>query len=299
VSSDADRARAALRRAVLVAEGREVAEPGAPDPPAADDFAELKGAPVRREIEAVLLAPWPVLGLQRLQDEGALSQLLPEVAALVGFGEGARHKDVWDHTKRVVAQSPARPVIRWAALLHDIGKVPTRRIEPDGQIQFHGHAEVGARIVARILRRLEFGADEARRIHLLVLSHQRPSQYDPSWTDSAVRRFGLETREVLDDLLDLSRADMTTRYEGKRKRGHDLIDELAGRAKEIQELDSRVPPLPKGLGLAIIERFGLQPGPRIGALRARVEAAVERGELDPQQDAEVYLTWLQAHPDAP
>lgn len=291
----ADRARAALRRAVLVAEGR---DPGVVDPrsgPRAGDYAELRGAAVRREVEAVLMAAAPAPGLQRLHDEGALAALLPEVAALVGFGEGARHKDVWEHTKRVVAQSPARPVVRWAALLHDIGKVPTRRIEPDGQIQFHGHAEVGARMAARVLRRLEFGAGEARLIHLLVLSHQRPSQYDPSWTDSAVRRFGVETREVLDDLLDLSRADMTTRYEGKRKRGHDLIDELAARAARIRELDARVPPLPKGLGLAIIERFGLRPGPRVGELRASVEAAVERGELEPQQDADVYLKWLEAH----
>jgi poly(A) polymerase len=295
VTSADDRARAALRRAVLAAEGREPGTPDAAALPGAEDYAALKGGEVRREVEAILMAPSPMPGLQRLHEERALAVVLPEVAALVGFGEGARHKDVWEHTKRVVAQSPARTVVRWAALLHDIGKVPTRRIEPDGQIQFHGHAEVGARMVARILRRLEFGPDEARRVHLLVLSHQRPSQYDPAWTDSAVRRFGLETREVLDDLLDLSRADMTTRYEGKRKRGHDLIDELAGRSARIRELDARVPPLPKGLGLAIIERFGLAPGPRVGELRAMVETAVDRGELEPQQDAEVYLRWLEAH----
>jgi poly(A) polymerase len=297
VKVDADRARAALRRAVLVAEDRwaEVTEP--PDPPAAECYRQLEGAAVRPEIEAVLMGPLPAPGLQRLHDEGALAALLPEVAEMVGFGEGARHKDVWDHTKRVVAQSPARPVIRWAALLHDVGKVRTRRIEPDGQIQFHGHAEVGARMVARILRRLDFQAREAEHIRLLVLSHQRPSQYEPSWTDSAVRRFGRETAEVLDDLLDLSRADMTTRYEGKRKRGHDLIDELAARVSEIQELDARVPPLPKGLGLAIIERFGLEPGPRVGQLRAAVEHAIERGELEPQQAAEVYLAWLAARID--
>lgn len=291
-----DLARAALRRAVLASSGRDPGEDL--DAPGVEDYQALGADVVRREIGAIVMGPSPALGLQKLADVGALEALIPEVSAMVGFGEGARHhKDVWEHTKRVVAQSPARSPVRWAALLHDIGKVLTRRIEADGQIQFHGHAEVGARMVKKLLQRLAFPGDEARHIKLLVLFHQRPSQYEPSWTDSAVRRFGKETYEVLEDLLDLSRADMTTKYLGKRIRGQELIDELTRRVQEIQELDARVPPLPKGLGLGIIERFSLRPGPRIGQLRDAVEAAVERGDLEAQQDVEVYLKWLEEHID--
>ena len=294
MSAGSDRARAALRRAVLASSGRDPG--GAALLPEPEDYRSLEADVVCREISAVVMGPLPAQGLQKLADEGALLALMPEVSALVGFGEGARHhKDVWEHTKRVVSQCPQRDLVRWAALLHDIGKVSTRRIEADGQIQFHGHAEVGARLVKKLLQRLRFPDGEARHIKLLVLFHQRPSQYEPSWTDSAVRRFGKETQEVLDDLLDLSRADMTTKYEGKRRRGQELIDDLTRRVREIQELDARVPPLPKGLGIGIIERFSLKPGPRIGQLRNAVEAAVERGDLEAQQDTEVYLTWLEEH----
>lgn len=240
----------------------------------------------------------PQQGLQYLFECGALTALLPEVADLVGFGEGGqRHKDVWEHTKRVVAQCPPVHDVRWAALLHDVGKVPTRKIASDGQIQFHGHAEVGARMSRRVLKRFAFDKAQAKRIRHLVLFHQRPSQYEPSWTDAAVRRFGHEVEALLEDLLDLSRADMTTKYDSKRKRGHELIDELSRRLDEIRELDAKIPPLPKGLGLGIIQRFEITPGPRIGELRGAVEAAVERGEIEPQQEAEVYLEWLAAHID--
>ncbi len=285
-----ERARDALRMAALSAEGR---DPGSLVGASAEELAAVDVEVLRSSIQRVLLASRPERGLQRLHSEGVLSVLLKEVADLVGFGEGERqHKDVWEHTKRVVAQSPPRPETRWAALLHDIGKVSTRRVESDGQVMFHGHAEVGGRMTRRIIRRFRFPRELGHRVHLLVLFHQRPSQYESSWTDSAVRRFGRETSEVLDDLLDLSRADMTTKYEGKRRRGHELIDELALRSSEIREIDARVPPLPKGLGHGIIERFGVVPGPRIGVLRDAVEAAVEAGELEPHQDPEVYLEWL-------
>jgi poly(A) polymerase len=290
-----DAAAAALRRAVLVALGH---DPGLLLAPSAADYATLEPELVRREVEHVLMGRDPAAGLQRLHDDGALVALLPEVAALVGFGEGdRRHKDVWDHSKRVVSQSPLRVEVRWAALLHDIGKVPTRTVAPDGQVQFHGHAEVGARAAARVLKRLGFDKDQGNRIRQLVLYHQRPSQYDPGWTDAAVRRFAKETGDLLGDLLALSRADMTTRYDARRQRGRELIDELARRVAEVREIDARVPPLPKGLGLGIMERFGLPPGPLVGRLRAAVEAAVDRGELEPQQDAEVYLAWLAVHLD--
>ena len=236
----------------------------------------------------------PEAGLQRLEEEGALVTLLPDVAALVDFGEGGRHhKDVWDHTKRVVRQSPPRVAVRWAALLHDIGKVPTRRTAPDGQITFHGHAEVGARMAGRILKQLSFSEELGDRVRDLVRFHLRANQYAPSWTDSAVRRFGREIGDLLEDLLDLSRADMPTKYQEKRRRGLAQIDELGRRVAEIQELDAREPPLPKGFGKLIIDHFSLRPGPAVGVFRDSLELAIDLGRVPSHEEPDLYLAWLE------
>jgi len=292
VSRVEDKARAALRRAGLVADGGDYGEVLGSEP---EGFAALPPQLARSELEAVLMGNAADLGLQRLHDEGALTALLPEVAALVGFGEGGRqHKDVWDHTKRVVMQIPRRPALRWAALLHDVGKVPTRRLQSDGQVTFHGHAEVGARMAKGVLKRLAFDKPAASRVRSLVLFHLRANQYEPGWTDSAVRRFGREIGDLLEDLLDLSRADMTTKFMEKKRRGLEQIDELSRRVMEIQELDAKEPPLPKGFGQLIIERFRLRPGPLIGVYRDTLGLAIDTGRIDPRQDAEVYLGWLDA-----
>ena len=106
-----------------------------------------------------------------------------------GFGDGEwRHKDVWKHTKQVVHQSVPRTEVRWAALLHDIGKIRTRRILPNGEVHFHGHAEVGASMFDRMQRRTKlFVGDDTLRVRVreLILHHLRASQYDGDWTDSA------------------------------------------------------------------------------------------------------------------
>lgn len=296
MSRPEDTARAALRRAVIAAEGR---DPGPLVAAAPEDFAALEAGAARAEVEGVLMGARPELGLERMAGDGALAALLPEVAALVGFGEGGRqHKDVWDHTKRVVLQSPPRPAVRWAALLHDVGKVPTRKTAASGQVTFHGHAEVGARMARRALARFEMEPDLAERVRLLVLFHLRANQYEPGWTDSAVRRFGVEIGDLMEDLLDLSRADMTTKYREKRRRGLDQIDELRRRVLEVQERDAREPPLPKGFGQLIIERFAMAPGKRIGVYRDSVELAIDMGRIESHQEPEVYLAWLAARQEA-
>ena len=141
---------------------------------------------------------------------------------MVGFGDGEwLHKDVWKHTKQVVRQAEPRLEVRWAALLHDIGKIRTRSISPAGEVHFFGHAEVGARMFDRIDRRIPlFAADAAlkKSVRFLILHHLRASQYDASWTDSAVRRFAKDVGPALDDLLCLSRADITTKRPEKERR---------------------------------------------------------------------------------
>src|SRR5207244_2272497 len=157
----------------------------------------------------------PDEGLDALLQASVLDCLFPEVKSMVGFGDGEwRHKDVWKHTKQVVMQADARLEVRWAALFHDIGKVKTRSFGPKGEVHFFGHAEVGARLFDKLERREHlFSTDEALSdsIRFLVLHHLRASQYDGSWTDNAVRRFAREMGPHLDDLLCLSRADITTK----------------------------------------------------------------------------------------
>jgi poly(A) polymerase len=262
------------------------------------DFRALSVAEVRAELDRLLLGRATEDGLEALRLTGALDVWLPEVAAMVGFGDGEwRHKDVWKHTKQVVWQSVPRLSVRWGALLHDIGKPKTRKIEPSGEVHFFGHSEVGASMFRkRVGKRLGLDGELGERVHFLILHHLRASQYDGSWTDSAVRRFAREMGEGLIDLLDLSRADITTKRPERRKRGLRQISELAARIREVQAADARVAPLPKGVGNAIMAAFGLPPSKRIGELKAALEACVEAGEIAGGLDSEAYVDFVKRDP---
>jgi poly(A) polymerase len=245
-------------------------------------------------MEVVILGRSLDVALQWMHDAGLLAVVLPELEATVDFSQeaGRRHKDVWEHTKQVVQQSVPKPMVRWAALLHDIGKVPTRVMLPDGRVTFHRHAEVGARMFDSVGRRLGFDRAERQKIRFLILHHLRGNAYEPSWTDAAVRRFDHEMGDSLDDLLDLSRADVTSRRPGRRQEAVANIHALKERILAIRELDARIPPLPPGLGNAIMEAFSLPPSRRVGDIRKLCQDAVERGELEERRDAAYYVDYL-------
>ncbi|HEX3694896.1 MAG TPA: HD domain-containing protein [Polyangia bacterium] len=261
---------------------------------AAAQAASIPAPRARALMESVILGRSLDLSLQWLQDSGVLRVLLPELAATVAFSQeaGRRHKDVWEHTKQVVRQSVPRPTVRWAALLHDIGKVPTRVMLPDGRVTFHRHAEVGARMFDAVSRRLGFERPDRAKVRFLILHHLRGNAYEQGWTDAAVRRFDHEMGDELEDLLDLSRADVTSRRPGRRQEAVANIHALKERILIIRELDARVPPLPPGLGNAIMEAFALPPSRRIGDLRQQCEDAIERGELEERRDAGYYVDFL-------
>jgi poly(A) polymerase len=243
----------------------------------------------------VLTSSRPEPALQWLHDTGLLAVILPELEATVDFTQemGRRHKDVWKHTKQVVAQADPDPAVRWAALLHDVGKVPTRTISQAGKVAFHGHAEVGARMFDRVSRRLAFPPAQSKKVRFLIQQHLRANQYDGSWTDSAVRRFDREMGDDLEALLALSRADITSARKHKRQAALAQIEELVTRILALREIDSRIPPLPSGLGNHIMERFDLKPGRIIGDLRRHLEQAVEAGELEGQREVDYYLEYLE------
>lgn len=253
---------------------------------------DLPGEQLFERLSQAFCGKHPDAALQWLYDAGLLAQLLPELEATVEFSQegGRRHKDVWDHTKTVVLQAVPRPEVRWAAVLHDIGKVPTRRFLPGGKVTFHGHAEVGVRMFRRgPAKRIRFPAPFKERVELLIRHHLRPGQYDGSWTDSAVRRFARDMGPILTDLLDLGRADVTSRRPGKRKRCLRMISELSKRIRALEEIDNRPKPLPAGLGNALMKRLELPPGKHLAVLRDILTELVESGGIEGGRDAEYYV----------
>ena len=271
-----------------------------PDRPAPAQWRSVPVSVLRAQMDRLLTSKHPEPGLDAIESVGCLDAWLPEVAAMVGFGDNEwRHKDVWKHTKQVVKQSVPRVEVRWGALLHDIGKPKTRRIDDRGNVTFHGHAEVGAAMFRkRVAGRIGFEGAQRERIHFLILHHLRAAQYDESWTDAAVRRFYKKMGEGLRDLLDLSRADITTKRPEKRRRGVRQISLLAKHIRDVQEEDSKVAPLPKGLGTVIMKEFGVPPAKRLGDLMKHLTTAVESGELEAEKPAEYYIEYLTAHRDA-
>jgi poly(A) polymerase len=189
--------------------------------------------------------------------------------------------------------------VRWAALFHDIGKPRTRSVAPDGAVHFFHHAEEGARMFERLDRRLGLFAKDPElgsAIRFLILHHQRAHQYEEEWTDSAVRRFARDVGGALDDLMALSRADMTTKRRDKRRRFLYQLKDLQERIAKLATEDAKEPPLPKGLGDELMRVFCLPPSRLIGDLRRALEVAIEAGELPAGQPAEVYIDFVRAQP---
>jgi poly(A) polymerase len=254
---------------------------------------EADKARLTKAVEQALMGRDIDAALEWMHESGILRVLFPELEATVDLVQepGRQHKDVWAHTKQVVRQTVRRPLVRWAALLHDIGKVPTRTFTAEG-VHFHGHAEVGARMFDRVVQRFAFARDERQTIRFLVKHHLRTNQYSEQWTDSAVRRFHREMGPHMTDLLDLSRADITAKRPGRRKQLLEQISALSDRAHALAEHDAKLPPLPGGVGNAIMTAFELPPSRLIGDLKRVLETAIEHGELEPRREDAYYLAYL-------
>jgi poly(A) polymerase len=300
---DADRVREALGYALVCARApgnaRHATDP-LPEATVKVNALDVRALPVsemRERLDEVVVSKRADRGLMALRGAGVLQVLMPEVTALVGFGEGeVRHKDVWAHTLQVVIQSVPRLNVRWAALFHDIGKPRTRSFDPSGTVHFLHHAEVGARMFDKLARRERLFDDALREdIRFLIYHHRRAHQYDDTWTDSATRRFAREVGPALDDLMALSRADMTTKRKEKRRKFLEQLKELTVRIEALQEEDAKPKALPKGLGAALIEEFKLPPSKLVGDIRKALEAAVESGELPLQADFGLYLDFVRQH----
>lgn len=252
----------------------------------AQALGSVSGERVFHEMTRLLCSPFADPGLDVLLETGLLTVAMPELLPLDRAARGHpsihREKDLWDHTKRVIMQSPPRPVVRWAALLHDAAKPLTRTVDNRGEIHFFGHEHVGADMAGALLRRLRADRKTIRDVCRLVELHLRPAGYDAhTWTDSAVRRLALEVGDLMPDLLDLVAADVTSARAHKQRAAADRVqglrDHLA-RLEEQQAMAELQSPLD---GNALMELFDRPPGRWIADVKDHLRELVIDGELAP------------------
>lgn len=248
---------------------------------------------VRKLLDELLCGPRVDEGLELLLKFDVFYALFPEISAMRGMGdEGGLHKDVWAHTKKVVAGVPPELDLRWGALFHDVGKVKTRKTV-NGRVTFHNHDRVGARIVDRLNNRTNLFADDVallRTVRYLVLEHLRPAGYNAEWTDSAVRRLVTECGDprFFEKLMALSRADLTTKNPKKRARCLARGHELEQRVAQVIAIDN-APKLPKGTMGIIMSRVTKKPGAWLNELRSELEVMMKVGTLPSGRDASYYV----------
>jgi len=242
-------------------------------------------------IDAILLAPEPLLGLETLLDNGALERLLPEVYAIVDFHKSCpvHHKDLWTHTLEVLERSRPDANLRWAVLLHDVGKIETRALDEAGRVSFHGHEELGAQLMREVGSRLGMDPERTERIAVIIERHGRVNAYTPQWSDKAVRRLIRESGSALEDLLAFSSADYTTRRRARQRRIAASLEHLAERITRLKQEDQRRVTLPRGLGSALAHALDIPPGPAIGRLIEELKQRVERGELERDSSLEALI----------
>lgn len=241
---------------------------------------------IRDELTKLLCGQSPGAALVAADSTGIVELFLPELSALKLEQDPVhKHKDVFLHTLAVLEQAPEEEVLRLAALLHDIGKPRTRRIEPSG-VSFHHHEVVGARMAADRLKALRYPTRTVAAVAELISLHHRFHTYSLGWSDSAVRRYARDAGPLLADLNELVRADCTTRNRAKAAKLAARMDELEKRIAELaaqEELEKLRPDLD---GKQVMAHLGIPPGPLVGqALEHLLELRLERGPLP---EGEVY-----------
>ena len=285
-----------------------------PDPDtqaAATEMAErletVSAERIRDELDKLMAGADPSRGIDLLVETGLAVWSLPELIALRECRDPLhRHKDVYAHTLAVVdnaidlEEDGPDLILRWAALLHDIGKPKTRRIHDDGTVTFHHHEVEGARLTRTRLRELRFDKARVKAISELVRLHLRFHTYKMGWTDSAVRRYVNDAGELLERLNQLTRADVTTGNPRKAARIQARMDELEERIvalKEQEELDKLRPPID---GNQIMRHLDLDPGPLVGeAWEHLLEERIERGPMSEEAAYEELDRWWAQHGDHP
>lgn len=285
------------------------------DPDALAAMAEMRASlrivspeRVQGELVRLLATDDPVRGLRLLVETGLIDEFLPEIPALrLEVDEHHHHKDVYEHSLTVVRQAieleqrrnpGAEPdvALRLAALLHDIGKPATRRLEPGGAVTFHHHDIKGARMARKRLRELRFDAATTDAVCRLIELHLRFFGYaEGAWTDSAVRRYVRDAGDELERLHILTRADVTTRNKRKAARLAAAYDDIERRIAELAEQEQLDALRPELDGNRIQEILGIPPGREVGeAYRFLMDLRLDEGVIGPEAAEERLRAWWAA-----
>jgi poly(A) polymerase len=256
---------------------------------------------VQAELSKLILGAHPRAGIELLVDTGLAEHVLPEVPAMrLATDEHMQHKDVYTHSLVVMEQAiereePGEPdlVLRLAALLHDIGKPRTRKLEADGRVSFHHHEVVGAKMTRSRLRALRYPKVVIDEVAQLVYLHLRFHGYGKGeWTDSAVRRYVTDAGPLLERLHRLVRSDCTTRNKRRAaalQRSYDSLEDRIAALREQEELDAIRPDLD---GNAIMRILDIPPGPLVGkAYKHLLALRMEQGPLTEEQAEAELRRW--------
>nr|WP_308014848.1 CCA tRNA nucleotidyltransferase [Nocardia coffeae] len=269
----------------------------------ADEIGRITAERVRTELDKLIAGEHPTEGIDIMCETGLAERVLPEVPAMkLEIDEHHQHKDVYQHSltvlRQAIDQEQGDPdlVLRWAALLHDIGKPPTKRNEAGGGVSFHHHEVVGAKMVRKRMRALKYPKQFTEDVARLVYLHLRFHGYGKGqWTDSAVRRYVTDGGELLPRLHKLVRADCTTRNKRRAAALRATYDDLEARIERLQEQEDLARVRPDLDGNAIMELLGLEPGPQVGrAWRFLKELRLDRGPMTREEAESALREWWSA-----
>ena len=253
------------------------------------------------EFNKIMLSEKPSAGLEIMKKTGLLDIVLPELTALEGIEEveGQKHKDNFWHTLEVVdniSKNTDNLWLRWAALLHDVGKAPTKKYVKGAGWTFHGHEFLGSKMVKTIFQRLKLplGKDMKYVQKMVKLSSRPIALISDDVSDSALRRMLFDAGEDLEDLFTLCKADITTKNSYKQEKFKKNFEYVAKKIKEVEEKDHVRNFQPPITGEEIMQMFNLKPGREIGILKERVKEAVLEGEIPNEHEAAKELVMQEA-----